>query len=102
MKCNEQAKRIYKLCVSRANSQNTLTYGELLKSLGYQQGVSGQTIRYGLELVLIACGKMSLTIKNGQISMRLIGNTYGLIASGSQTNTGLRDTGEVNEHSVLF
>ncbi len=62
LKCNEQAKRIYELCVVSAKAENTLTYAEVLDSLGYQQGVSGQAIRYGLELVLIACANMGLPI----------------------------------------
>ena len=56
MDCKEQAKKIYALCVTRANTtKNTFTYGEILNALGYKKGVSGQAIRYGLELVLIAC-----------------------------------------------
>ena len=54
--CREQARKIYELCVIRANTtQTTFTYGEVLSALGYQKGVPGHAIRYGLELVLIAC-----------------------------------------------
>jgi hypothetical protein len=51
----EQAKQIYPLCVDRAKLKQTLSYGDVLKSLGYKKGVAGHAIRYGLELVLIAC-----------------------------------------------
>jgi hypothetical protein len=61
--CKEQAKKIYELCVTRANTtQNIFTYGEILNALGYKKGVSGQAIRYGLELVLIACVDSGLPI----------------------------------------
>lgn len=61
MNCREQAKKIYSICIAKANTnKNTLTYGEVLKALGYKKGVSGQAIRYGLELVLIACADSGL------------------------------------------
>jgi len=61
--CKEQAKQIYKLCVASATiTKKTLTYGEVLSALGYKKGVSGQAIRYGLELVLIACADSGLPI----------------------------------------
>jgi len=56
----EQAYRIYELCVANAKSKKTLTYGEVLNSLGYKEDVSGQAIRYGLELILIACASRNL------------------------------------------
>ena len=63
MDCKKQAKIIYELCVAKANTtKNTLTYGEVLNALGYKKGVSGQAIRYGLELVLIACADSGLPI----------------------------------------
>jgi hypothetical protein len=52
---NEQAKQIYEMCVASARANKTLTYGNLLHSLGYGIGVTGHAIRYGLELVLVAC-----------------------------------------------
>jgi len=60
MKSSAQAKKIYELCVNSAKSGETLTYGEVLQSLGYRKGVSGNAIRYGLELVLIACADRAL------------------------------------------
>ena len=56
----EQAEKIYELCVNSAKRGETLTYGEVLHALGYRQGVSGDAIRYGLELVLIACADRDL------------------------------------------
>ena len=56
----EQAKRIYELCVASARTEKTLTYGEVLDSLGYKPGVSGHAIRYVLELTLIACANLGL------------------------------------------
>ena len=60
MKSLAQAKKIYELCVNSAKRGETLTYGEVLQSLGYKKGVSGNAIRYGLELVLIACADRDL------------------------------------------
>ena len=60
MKSIDQAKRIYELCVAKAKSRRPVTYGEVLDSLGYESGVSGHAIRYGLELALIACGMEGL------------------------------------------
>lgn len=61
MNCREQAKKIYELCVSRANAtKKTMTYGEVLNALGYEKKVSGHAIRHGLELVLIACADSGL------------------------------------------
>ena len=60
MNSKEQAKRIYVLCIAKAKLKKTLTYGEVLLSLGYKMGLPGYTIRYGLELVLIACGYLGL------------------------------------------
>ncbi len=57
MNAREQAQKIYEFCVAKVKaSKETLTYGQVLNALGYREGVSGQAIRYGLELVLIACG----------------------------------------------
>ena len=63
MDCKEQARKIYELCIANAKAtKNTLTYGEILKTLEYKKGVSGQAIRYGLALVLIACADSGLPI----------------------------------------
>jgi hypothetical protein len=43
-------------------TKKNLSYEEVLNSLGYKKGVSGQAIRYGLELVLIACAEIGLPI----------------------------------------
>jgi hypothetical protein len=59
MNCKDQAKRIYQLCIT---TKKPLMYGEVLNNLGYKKGVSGQAIRYGLELVLIACAERKLPI----------------------------------------
>jgi hypothetical protein len=56
----DQARRIYVLCIAKAKAKKTLTYGEVLLSLGYKGGVPGHAIRYGLELILIACGNLDL------------------------------------------
>ena len=53
----EQARKIYEICIK---AKRTITYQEILKSLGYEEGVSGNAIRYGLELALIACADKSL------------------------------------------
>jgi hypothetical protein len=56
----EQAQNIYELCVAAAQTGKAFTYGEVTHSLCYKDGVSGQAIRYGLELVLVACGMKGL------------------------------------------
>lgn len=75
MVCKEQAKKIYELCVARANTtKNTLMYGEVLEALEYKKGVSGQAIRYGLELVLIACADSGLPILTSIVVNQLTGS----------------------------
>ena len=75
MDCKEQAKQIYELCVTRANTtKNTFTYGEILKALGYKKNVSGQAIRYALELVLIACVDSGLPILTSIVINQLTGS----------------------------
>lgn len=73
--CKEQARKIYGLCIAKANAtKNTLTYGEVIEALGYKKGVSGQAIRYGLELVLIACANSGLPILTSIIVNQLTGS----------------------------
>ena len=75
MDCREQARKIYELCIARANdTKNTLSYGEVLKTLGYKKGVSGVAIRYGLELVLIACADNGLPILTSIVVNELTGS----------------------------
>lgn len=75
MDSKEQARKIYELCIAKANAtKNTLTYGEVLKVLGYKKGVSGQAIRYGLELVLIACADSRLPILTSIVVNQLTGS----------------------------
>ena len=62
MTCREQASAIYKLCVASAKKKQTLRYGEVLDALGYPKNVPGHVIRYGLELLLIACAHLGLPI----------------------------------------
>ena len=52
MNSKQQARKIYELCVGSARP---LRCGEVLEHLGYRQPVSGNAIRFGLELVRIAC-----------------------------------------------
>jgi hypothetical protein len=55
MNCIQQAQKIYEICIINAKANATMTYREVLNHLGYGPGVSGQAIRYGLELAWIAC-----------------------------------------------
>ena len=64
MKAIEQAKKIYEFCAPAAKNGTRITYREVLEKLGYGPNVSGNAIRYGLELAWIACvdaGVPSLT-----------------------------------------
>ena len=60
MKAIEQAKKIYKTCVPAAKEGKVISYREILDKLGYGPKVSGQAIRYGLELAWIACADKKL------------------------------------------
>lgn len=51
----EQAQKIYVICVESTKDGSLITYKEVLDKLGYGPRVSGHAIRYGLELVWIAC-----------------------------------------------
>lgn len=62
MESIEQAKKIYEMGVVSAKAGKTLTYREVLNSLGYDAGVNGHAIRYGLELTWIACAHYNLPI----------------------------------------
>ena len=62
MHCTQQAKRIYEVCVLNAKTRRTITYREVLDHLGYEAGVPGHAIRYGLELAWIACAHKKLPI----------------------------------------
>ena len=58
----QQAKKIYEVCVLNARAGETVTYREVLKFLGYDEGVPGHAIRYGLELAWIACSHNNLPV----------------------------------------
>jgi hypothetical protein len=60
MRSIEQAKKIYEICVTNAKAGTTLTYGEALTYLGYPRGVSGNAIRYGIELAWIAYSNLPI------------------------------------------
>ena len=62
MKSIEQAIGIYELCVEAAEKQETLSYKDVLNHLGYEPGVPGHAIRYGLELVWLACADAGLPL----------------------------------------
>ncbi|MFZ5562930.1 MAG: hypothetical protein ACOZBW_02685 [Thermodesulfobacteriota bacterium] len=79
MNCKTQAKKIYPLCVTRAKTMKSpLTYGEVLRALGYRKGVSGNAIRYGLELVLVACAERKLPI----LTAIVVNNSSGTPSAG--------------------
>jgi hypothetical protein len=59
MNCKQQARKIYELC---AVAVAPLTYGGVLEHLGYKPSASGNVIRYGLELVRIACASKCLPV----------------------------------------
>jgi hypothetical protein len=46
----EHAEIFYNVCVRAAQDEMAITYREVLDELGYGPQVSGQAIRYGLEL----------------------------------------------------
>ena len=57
-----QAKKIYEVCVLGAKKEKTITYREVMKYLGYNEGVPGHAIRYGLEIAWIGCSHYKLPI----------------------------------------
>ncbi len=60
MHSKEQANKIYGICVAKAKAGKTLTYREMLDSIGYGPRVRGNAIRYGLELISVACAYSKL------------------------------------------
>ena len=75
MDSKEQARKIYEFCIANLKTKkNLLTYGEVLKALGYKKGVSGQAIRFGLELVLIGCADSELPILTSIVVNQLTGS----------------------------
>lgn len=62
MDCRQQARKIYEICVMSAQGGKTLSYREVLDYLDYKGKVQGHSIRYGLELVWIACAHSKLPI----------------------------------------
>lgn len=60
MKALKQAQLIYQCGVTAARNGVTITYRDVLNELGYSEKVSGQAIRYGLELAWIACADKGL------------------------------------------
>lgn len=58
----KQAQKIYEVCVLNAKIGKTVTYKKVLDYLGYDLGVPGHAIRYGLELAWIACSHSKLPI----------------------------------------
>lgn len=62
MDCRQQARKIYERCVLSAKEGRTLSYRDVLDHLGYDRRVQGHSIRYGLELVWIACAHSKLPI----------------------------------------
>ncbi|MCK4347587.1 MAG: hypothetical protein KAW47_03130 [Thermoplasmatales archaeon] len=58
----QQAEKIYEVCVLNAKAGKTVTYREVLKYLGYDEGIPGHAIRYGLELAWIGCAHNKLPI----------------------------------------
>uniref|UniRef100_UPI00405635D1 hypothetical protein n=1 Tax=Candidatus Electrothrix sp. TaxID=2170559 RepID=UPI00405635D1 len=58
----QQAKKIYEVCVLAAKEGKTITYREVMKYLGYNEGVPGHAIRYGLEIAWIGCSHYKLPI----------------------------------------
>ena len=59
MKSLEQAPLIYELCVQ---ATAPLTYRQVLDHLGYGPSARGHVIRYGLELVRLACEMRGLPV----------------------------------------
>jgi len=86
MNSQEQAKKIYVLCVASAERKDLLTYGEVLCSLGYPNGVSGNAIRYGLELLLLAC-----VINKLPILSSIVVNQSTNVPTGSQIDSRVFD-----------
>lgn len=60
MKAIDQAKKIYDYCTFSAENNRMITYRDVLFNLGYGSKVGGRAIKYGLELVWIACASRGL------------------------------------------
>ena len=57
MNAIEQAGIIYPLLVKAARDRTTVTYGDVREKLGYDNTVSGQAFRFGLDIIVFYCLK---------------------------------------------
>ena len=91
MNCIQQAEKIYEVCVINAKAGTTVTYREVLNRLGYGPGVSGQAIRYGLELTWIACIDCDLP----SLTSIVVNSTTGEPSSGYSVDDWKKDAQKV-------
>ena len=97
MICVEQAKKIYSICIEKASTGSTLTYKDVLSFLGYGGSVSGQVIRYGLELTWIACSYSKLP----NVTAIVVNKSSGLpSASSYPINKWSEDVQEIFAYEV--
>ncbi len=95
MNCIEQAKKIYEICVANAKAGKTLTYREVLDSLGYKARVRGHAIKFGLELTWIACADSNLP----NLTSIVVNKTTGKPTEGGYPlTTWENDTQKVFDH----
>lgn len=77
MKSTEQAIKIYERCVGAAAKGEALSYRDILDHLGYGSRVQGHAIRYGLELVWIACAHHKIPLLTAIIVSKSTGEPNG-------------------------
>lgn len=91
--------KVIGICVTRANTiQNAFTYGEILSALGYKEGVPGHAIRYGLELVLIACVDSGLPILTSIVVNQTTGSPTPPTPTGNSHNSWEKEAHRVFSH----
>lgn len=98
MNCREQAVKIYETCVAYAKTGRTLTYRELLDSLGYKEAASGNVVRYGLELAWIACMHSNLP----PVTSIVVNQASGKPSAGYPLEDWDRDKKAVFDEGVIW
>ncbi len=87
----EQAAMIYTFSSQAAKAGKTVTYRDVLDYLGYGPGVSGQAIRYGLELAWIACSYMGIP----SVTAIIVNQSSGAPSEGYSVEDWERDAQQV-------
>jgi len=88
VEAKEQARRAYTFCLTSLDAaRETVTYQQVTTGLGYPKGVSGNAIRYGLELLWIACATYGMP----NLACIVVDKSTGKPAEGAYPESELDD-----------